>query len=613
MSIADELAAAHRLLKEGDAEGAAEVCRQVLRGDPQSVPTITLLAKIARQSGEAVTAQRLLHHALQDARGLGASELWFQLALALMAQLKLEEAAQAYNQVVLIDPKAAVAWINLTSLNVDLDQWRQAEHCARQAIACDPKSVPALINLGEVLRGREKIEGTIACLDQALRLNPESALAHWNLALAYLACGDFERGWEHYEWRRRANQVSLDPYPQPRWNGQPLAGRRLLVHGEQGLGDEILFASCFEDLLQLGGQCVLVCDPRLAPLFRRSFPATTVVGFQRRKDREPASPDRPVDWQIPAGSLPRMFRKRADDFPSRRRFLIPDSALVLRWRERLSGMGPSLKVGISWRAGGKVAEQRRRTTRLDTWQPLLATPGVSWVNLQYGDTVSERDWARTALGVTIHDWPEGDPLVDIDSFSARMAALDLVICVDNSTAHLGGALGIETWVLLPTVPDWRWGREGERSLWYPSLRLARQSVAGQWEPLFQRLADSLRRAAGIPAVNSAEGITPANGPKVPGGAPAPAVSFLANDVKAAMREAQAHFDAGRLDQAELICRQVLSVNPRQIRGLHLLSRIALATDRATGHRFTSSGGFAGAAPRLLRRAGQNPGLRRSPR
>ncbi len=360
MSIADELAAAHRLLKEGDAEAAAVACRQVLRSDPESVPAISLLAKIARQSGEPATAQRLLHHALQEAKGLGASELWFQLALSLSAQLRLPEAAQAYYQVVLIDPKAAIPWINLTSLNVDLDRWRQAEYCARQAIACDPKSIPALINLGEVLRGRGKIEGTIACLDQALRLNPVSALAHWNLALAHLACGDFERGWEHYEWRESANQVSIDPYPQPRWNGQSLAGRRLLVHGEQGLGDEILFASCFEDLLRLGGQCVLVCDPRLTPLFRRSFPATTVIGFQRRKDRVPACPDKPVDWQIPAGSLPRMFRKRAEDFPSRRRFLIPDPALVLRWRERLSGMEPSLKVGISWRAGGKVAEQRRR-------------------------------------------------------------------------------------------------------------------------------------------------------------------------------------------------------------------------------------------------------------
>jgi tetratricopeptide repeat protein len=340
------------------------------------------------------------------------------------------------------------------------------------------------------------------------------------------------------------------------------------------LGDEILFASCYEDLLRLPGQCVLACDPRLVPLFRRSFPATTVIGFQRRKDRQPVTPDQPVDWQIPAGSLPRMFRRRTEDFPSRRRFLAADPALVLRWRERLSGLGRSLKVGISWRAGGLMAEQRKRTTRLDQWQPLLNTPGVSWINLQYGDTGGERDWAQTTLGITIHDWPEGDPLVDVDSFSARIAALDLVICIDNSTAHLGGALGAETWVLLPLIPDWRWGREGERSLWYSSLRLVRQTVAGQWEPLFVRLAGELRARAG-----GANAGVAGNQPAAAQPAPSPVVSHIASDVKAAMRQAQAHFDSGRLGDAEAVCRGILVLNPRQIRALHLLSRIALHTDR----------------------------------
>jgi tetratricopeptide (TPR) repeat protein len=583
MSIADPLAPARRLLKDGAIEAAAQACQQVLRSEPDSTEAMALMAKIARKAGEPVTAERLAHHALQGDKGLGSSDLWFQLALSLAAQHRLPEAAQAYYQVVLADPKAAIPWINLTALNVDLDRWRDAEHCARQAIACDPDSVPALINLGEVLRGRGKVEGTIACLEQALRVSPDASLAHWNKALAHLACGEFERGWDHYEWREEANQVSIDPYPYPRWTGQLLVGRRLLIHSEQGLGDEILFASCYEDLLRLGGQCVVVCDPRLAPLFRRSFPAMTVIGSQRRKDRQPAALDKPVDWQLPVGSLPRMFRRRAEDFPTRRRFLAADPALVLRWRERFDAMGQSLKVGISWRAGGQVSEQRKRTTRLDQWRPLLTVPGISWINLQYGDTGSEREWARETLGVTIHDWPEGDPLVDVDSFSARMAALDLVICIDNSTAHLGGALGVETWVLLPLVPDWRWGRDGERSLWYPALRLIRQNIAGAWDPLFGRLASDLKARIGDlptaepdrskPSSGSTSGTMPRSV------APGPVVSNIASDVKAAMRQAQAHYDGDRLDEAEKVCRAVLSLNPRQIRALHLLSRIALGTDR----------------------------------
>jgi tetratricopeptide (TPR) repeat protein len=577
MAIDDLLTDARQLLKQGATEAAARACQQALRLEPDSIPAITLMAKIARTADEPVTAERLVHHALGESDGLGDSELWFQLALALVAQHRLREAALAYYQVVLNDPQAIVTWINLTALNVDLDLWRQGEYCARRALECDPKSTPALINLGEVLRGRSKIEGTIACLEQALRLNPESPLAHWNFALALLTRGDFEQGWQHYEWRERANQVSIDPYPQPRWNGEPLADRRLLIHAEQGLGDEILFASCYEDLLRLGGHCVFASDPRLAPLLRRSFPAATIVGFQRRKDRQTVKLDQAVDWQIAAGSLPKMFRRRAEDFPRRRRFLTADPALVLRWRERFETLGPSLKVGISWRAGGKVTEQRKRTTRLDQWHSLLATPGASWINLQYGDTDTDRAWAKSALGVTIHDWPEGDPLVDVDSFSARMAALDLVICIDNSTAHLGGALGVETWVLLPLVADWRWGLEGESSLWYSSLRLVRQTVAGAWEPLFLRLAAELcGRVGDVGLAGSGALVNPESAVSP---TPGPIVSSVAGDVQAAMRQAQTHFDGRRLAEAEAVCRAVLSVNPRQIRALHLLSRIALETER----------------------------------
>ena len=573
MSTDELLKDARQLLKQGSTEAAARACQQALRVEPDSVPAITLMAKIARTAEEPAAAERLLHHALRESDGLGDGELWFQLALALAAQHRLHEAAQAYYQVVLADPRAVSTWINLTALNVDLDLWRQGEYCARRALECNPKSTPALVNLGEVLRGRSKIEGTIACLEQALRLNPESPLAHWNFALALLSCGDFERGWQHYEWRARANQVWIDPYPQPRWNGEPLTDRRLLVHAEQGLGDEILFASCYEDLLRLGGHCVLVCDPRLVPLLRRSFPTATITGFQRRKDQQPAQLDQPVDWQIPAGSLPKMFRRRSEEFPRRRRFLTADPALVLRWRERFETLGRSLKVGISWRAGGKMTEQRKRTTRLDQWRPLLATTGISWINLQYGDVGNDRAWAQSTLGVTIHDWPEGDPLVDVDSFSARMAALDLVISVDNSTAHLGGALGIETWVLLPLVPDWRWGMESDSSLWYPALRLVRQTVAGAWEPLFLRLAAELRARVGDVSGQPFDASQPI------GPAPGPVPSSVAADVQAAMRLAQTHFDGGRFDAAETVCRSVLSVNPRQIRALHLLSRIALRTDR----------------------------------
>ena len=175
MSIDDLLTDARQLLKQGATEAAARTCQQALRVEPGSIPAITLMAKIARSADEPAAAERLVHHALRESVGLGDSELWFQLALALVAQHRLHEAAQAYYQVALIDPQAVVTWINLTALNVDLDLWRQGEYCAPRAPRVRSEVDSGTHQPGGSPARRSKIEGTIACLEQALRINPESA------------------------------------------------------------------------------------------------------------------------------------------------------------------------------------------------------------------------------------------------------------------------------------------------------------------------------------------------------------------------------------------------------------------------------------------------------
>ncbi len=376
----------------------------------------------------------------------------------------------------------------------------------------------------------------------------------------------------------------LDAYPYPRWSGEPLVDAVLLVHGEQGVGDEILFATCYEHLLDRAAHCVLICDPRLAPLFRRSFPEADVIGYERRKDHQPAPLSRTVDWQVPAGSVPRFFRRRADDFPRRRQFLHTDPQLAQEWRNRLAALGGAMRVGISSRAGGQPAEHHRRSTNLADWQPLLAVPGVRWINLQYGDTSQECAWAKTELGITIHDWADGDPLIDLDGFAARLAALDLVISVGNATVHLAGALGVTTWAILPQTPNWRWGLQGEQSLWYASVRLVRQAAEGLWEPVFQKVAQDLQALlagrggppAGAAAPTRASALAAGN--PLPGVAPPPVSAEIA-DMQAALRQAIAHFDAGRFEQSEMLCRAVLCLAPRQIRGLHLMARLCRRNGR----------------------------------
>ena len=196
-----------------------------------------------------------------------------------------------------------------------------------------------------------------------------------------------------------------------------------------------------------------------------------------------------------------------ESFPQKKRFLFTDADKVADWRRRFAELGPGLKSGISWRAGGKAENARRRTTPIQLWRRLFAIPGVQFINLQYGDCAEDIAVAWSAFRTVIHDWPDADLLVDMDGFLAKVTALDLVISVGNATVHTAGALGVQAWTLLPLVPVWRWMICWDTSIWYPCVRLYRQKKLGQWERLFDRIAlqlaelvDGNRNIHGSPAL-----------------------------------------------------------------------------------------------------------------
>jgi hypothetical protein len=312
--------------------------------------------------------------------------------------------------------------------------------------------------------------------------------------------GDFARGWPEYEWRLKQKKRRRHHFPFPWWNGESLAGKTLLVYAEQGIGDEIFFASCLPEIIARAGHCIVECEPRLAPLFARSFPQATIHGGDRQAGLGWLTGLPAVDLQVAAGSVLQHLRPDAGSFPSRGAFLSADAQAVAGWRGRLAALGDGLKVGISWR-GGRLARQRReRSTRLQQWAALLALPRAHFVNLQYGDCGAELDEVRARSGVAIHAWDAPDPLVDMDGFAALVSALDLVISVDNSTVHLAGALGVPTWLLLPQVPEWRWFSGRADSPWYPCVRIFRQPVLGDWDGVMSEAARELRmRLANFPA------------------------------------------------------------------------------------------------------------------
>ena len=246
---------------------------------------------------------------------------------------------------------------------------------------------------------------------------------------------------------------------------------------------------------------LLECDPRLAPLFTRSFPDVYVHGKKRDLDLTWAREQDPLDYSLPIGSLPKFFRNRIEDFPARDSFLVPDPDRVEEWKQRLSDLGAGKKIGISWRGGQTPQIIRNASIPLSDWLPFLSKKAC-FINLQYGDTSEEITEITKKSGVQIHDWEDNDPLTDLDNQAALIAALDLVITIDNSTLHLAGAIGTPTWGLLGYVPDWRWPVSfGDCPPLYHSVQLFRQTQLSDWAPVLQQVEQSLKEFIGCAIPN----------------------------------------------------------------------------------------------------------------
>ena len=318
---------------------------------------------------------------------------------------------------------------------------------------------------------------------------PENYFVHWNRSLLLLQRGEFDEGWKCYE-RRLLTLTENHPrvFPFPRWRGEPLAGKTVLVYAEQGLGDEIMFASCVEEIVALAERCVLECNPKLVPIFARSFPAATVVAAEERAVPSWLAGLGEVDFQVASGSLPGVFRRAADRFPGRP-FLKADPAKVARWQRELARLGDGPKIGVSWRGGSIRTRAITRSIGLRDWAPILAVPGCEFVSLQYGDVAEEVRELNAGGAQRVHVWQEA--LDDYDETAALVCALDLVVTVCTALVHLSGGLGQAAWVLVPSTPEWRYGLEGERMPWYGSVSLIRQPKDEPWQPTLERVGHRL--------------------------------------------------------------------------------------------------------------------------
>ena len=488
------LALAAVLRRQREFDRCLDELSYVLYRDPENARAYFELGNLHNVRGDHKGAIDFFRKALEIEPDFVAAMI--ELGHLYLARNRDEEALGVLERAAELDPLSIAAQSNLAYNYARLEQYERGYEMFTKLCAMTPDSVLGpRINLGNALDSMGQFARSERIYEQVLRHEANNFTARWNRATLILARHDFERGWEEYEYRLQQDGVwapRLIPF-RP-WKGEPLEGKTVVVGAEQGLGDQIMFASCLPELIRQAGKVYVECDERLAALFIRSFPDATVLpGGHEMKPRWLREVGMP-DFNVWAGSLPRYLRGSLDRFPEHEGYLRPDPAKVARWRDEVARLGAGLKVGVSWRGGTSSTRRRLRSLVLADFAPILRVPGCHFVNLQYGDVASEIDACAGDPGVRVAHWPAA--IEDYDETAALCCALDLTISVCTAVIHLNGALGRPVWVLVPAVAEWRYGRTGsERMPWYPSARLIRQAELGEWEPVIEQVATQLQARA----------------------------------------------------------------------------------------------------------------------
>jgi tetratricopeptide (TPR) repeat protein len=393
------------------------------------------------------------------------------------------EALASYEAALAVQGDHVGALYNRGTALRDLQRPLEALASYDRALALKPDHVDALNNRGLVLTDLGRPQEAIASYEAALAIRPDLAEAHANRGCLRLLLGDFERGWSEHEWRWRTSDLApwRRDFAQPLWLGEAsLAGKTILLHAEQGLGDAIQFVRYVPQVVESAGRVVLEAPTALAGLFSRLSGPVSIVS------RGAALPV--FDCHCPLFSLPLAFRTRLDTIPATTPYLSAAEERVSKWRGRLP-VSPSRRVGIAWAGNPKFKNDRARSIGLARIAPLLAAPGTEFLSLQKDLRPGDRE-ALDAYPQVRH---LGDGIEDFDDTAAIISLLDLVISSDTSVVHLAGALGKPVWILLHHAADWRWLQGRSDNPWYPTARLFRQPRLDDWEDVIGHVKRELMR------------------------------------------------------------------------------------------------------------------------
>ncbi len=461
--------------KQGRIDDALACYRQACRLAPDFVDAYLNLGPLLEKQGKLDEALTCCLHAVELAPDRSTAHN--NLGGVLARGGKLDEAARCYQRAIELDPTAAEAHNNLAGVLRDQLRFDAAEACCRRAIELNPALAAAHNNLGLVLTDQHRLAEGIACCRRAIELEPGFADAHYNLGLTLLLDGQYDEGWAAYEWRWRRHGQHEPMLPVPRWNGEALEGRTILLRCEQGLGDVLHFIRYAALVKQRGAKVVAEVQPALVRLVA-SCPGVDEVVVK-------GDPLPPCNFYAHLLNLPRIFRTSAAIIPATESYLAPDALSLAAWRKELASE-PLFKVGIAWQGNPEHPADNRRSIPLAHFAPLAEVPGVRLYSLQAGAGREQlADGPASIVDL-------GDRLGDFCHTAAIMRNFDLIIACDSSAAHLAGALGVKVWMPLAFTPDWRWLLDGEETRWYPSMRLFRQTTPGDWLDVFRRIAAELR-------------------------------------------------------------------------------------------------------------------------
>ncbi len=451
-------------------DAAERFYRIALEINPGDVDVTINLAGVMRDNGRFADAIEILRATIY-ANQENAS-LWNSLGTVLLEQGAADQALTFYDEALRLNPKFGRAWHN---------------------------TAYARVNLG-------KPDWAMEAYDNALEFaacRSDSVNMHYGRALTLLALGRLEEAWKEYDIRLDADYggATLFISPKPMWFGDgDVAGKRVLLIGEQGLGDEVLFASCFQEFIdELGpdGHLTIACEHRLRPLFERSFPAARIIEHRTvsHESRDVRGVPEITDWDefdlwAPIASIVKRYRSSVEEFPYRESFLTADESRLAEMRAALAALPAGPKIGLCWKSKLMNVKRSKYFSAFEQWKPILQTPGAVFVSMQYGDTSEEIAFARDELGVEIHTIPDLDLMKDLEGVAAAGAALDLVIGPANASTNLAASVGGVIWQIGQKT-HWPF-HNTDRLPWYPTARAFIAERIGEWDGALAKTANALK-------------------------------------------------------------------------------------------------------------------------